>query len=115
MAFHAQAGNVFDQRVQFTFRQIEVGDLVALAAIKMLVGVGIPVKAFRTADHAHAADHIIIRQGVQVAVHGTQADVRAALTGITVNLLRRKMLFMLLNGLQNDLALPRIFHSKRSP
>ena len=64
----------------------------------MLMGVGVPVKAFGTADHANAADHIVISQGIQVAVHRAQADMRAALTGITVNLLRRKMLFMLLNG-----------------
>lgn len=98
MAFNTQAGNIFDQGVQLAFRQIKVNDLVALAAVKMLMGVGVPVKAFGTADHANAADHIVISQGVQIAVHRAQADMRAALTGITVNLLRRKMLFMLLNG-----------------
>lgn len=96
MAFNTQAGNIFDQGVQLAFRQIKVNDLVALAAVKMLMGVGVPVKAFGTADHANAADHIVISQGVQIAVHRAQADMRAALTGITVNLLRRKMLFMLL-------------------
>ena len=115
MAFNTQAGNIFDQGVQLAFRQIKVNDLVALAAVKMFMGVGVPVKAFGTADHANAADHIVISQGVQIAVHRAQADMRAALTGITVNLLRRKMLFMLLNGFQNDLALPRIFHSECSP
>ena len=70
----------FDQGVQLAFRQIKVNDLVALAAVKMLMGVGVPVKAFGTADHANATDHIVISQGVQVAVHRAQADMRAALT-----------------------------------
>ena len=37
MAFNTQVGNIFDQGVQLAFRQIKVNDLVALAAVKMLM------------------------------------------------------------------------------
>ena len=72
----------------------------------MLMGVGVPVKALGPADHAHAADHAVLGQSVQVAVDGAQADVGAALPGQRVNLLGGEVLLFLLNDFLNDLALP---------
>ena len=51
------------------------GDPRVLGLAELMNAYG-TVKTFGTADHANAADHIVISQGVQVAVHRAQADMK---------------------------------------
>src|SRR5688572_25214437 len=75
-----------------------------------MVGSGVRVEADGLAAGVDLADEAGVRELLQVAVHGAEADARDAAAGAAVDPVRGRMVHRRADDLEHDLALPGVAH-----
>lgn len=86
VAFGLDIGAGGDQRFQLIVGQVDVGHLFAGAAVEMLMGGQFPVETVGFSRNANPADFTDVNQGVEVAVNGAEAQMRAGFPGEIIDL-----------------------------